>query len=78
MLKLYSIQEKMIDGIEDRELRLIIRYRVKGWSIRKIAKELHYSKSVIFRKIKNYYKGKNNEDSRADDKTIRKCQKEIN
>lgn len=57
LCELYDSKEKELEKIKDNEIRLIMRYRLKGYSIRKIAKELHYSHTMIWKKIKMYYKG---------------------
>lgn len=66
ILKLYEKKDKEIEKVKDCELRVILTYVMQGWSIRKIAKEMHYSKSAIWKKIKKY-KGEQNENSRPND-----------
>ena len=57
LLVLYNEKEKELDKIQDDETRLIMRFKLRGYSIRKIARELHYSHTMIWKKIKMYYKG---------------------
>ena len=57
LLGLYNDKEKELEKIQDDETRLIMRFKLKGYSIRKIARELHCSHTTIWKKIKMYYRG---------------------
>lgn len=54
ILKMYIERDKKLESIKDNEERVIMTYIAHGYSLRKIAKTMHYSHTAIWKKIKKY------------------------
>ena len=56
LLKKYNKINEKINSINDDVTRVIIRYRMRGWTLEKIGDEIGYTKSTIFKKIEKVNK----------------------
>ena len=52
----YALINKAIEEIDNEEIKLIIRCRLKGYSYNKIGNLMNYSKVAVFQKFKKWLK----------------------
>ena len=52
----YEYISRQVDAIDDEEIKLIIQYRVRGYSYGKIGNLMNYSKVAVFKKLQKWQK----------------------